>query len=127
MYLNIVFPFILSIFLTSTFTWLKFRTFKRLWSVQVWPAFLVIFLGTWATSLWIKPLEFITDGYNYAWVAILAVGALLMIVLVMLLPEHREKNEKAKAKNDTLKELGIFFWILIIVLSIPIILGYTLT
>jgi hypothetical protein len=100
-----------------------------------WPGFLLaalfIFLAAWAGGLWISPfgpalwdealLPFVVAGL----VAALIIAAVPMAgrqeSSVQFTKEKREKNEKPPSP---MAAIGIFFWILIVILALAILFGY---
>jgi small-conductance mechanosensitive channel len=100
-----------------------------------WPGFLLavlfIFLAAWAGGIWISPfgpalweqavLPFVVAGL----VAALIIAAVPIAgreeTGVELTREEREKHERTPSPMAT---IGVFFWILIVVLALAILLGY---
>ena len=125
---NIIFSFLIALIITSLFVWIKYRKERRIWEKRIWPLFVVIFLATWATSIWVTPTGLVAA--QYAWVPMLVAGIILAIVVGTFLPSESEKDidkeERPQQIKNNVKSTNIWFWVLVIILIIPIVLGYFL-
>ena len=121
---DIIFSLLIAIVVTSLFVWLKFRKERRIWEKRIWPFFLAIFLATWATSIWITPSGLVAA--QYAWIPMFVAGIILAVIVTTFLPAESEKDldKEEKPAESNLKSTNIWFWVLILILIIPIVLGY---
>ncbi len=98
-----------------------------------WPSFflffIIIFLATWAGGLWINPIGPSIRGVF--WLPFLLVGAIFALLLAAATPPSpKETTIELKTKKQLKKEkrieaaLNLFFWILIMALTIAIVIGY---
>lgn len=92
-----------------------------------WTFFLILFLAIWATDLLLPDTG--PDWFGIYWAPPLAIGLLLAFVLAAATPspETRSKIEAARKEaspeEKTAIELGIFFWILLIMLVLAVAIG----
>jgi uncharacterized membrane protein YfcA len=125
---DIIFSFLIAILITSLFVGVKYRKERRIWEKRIWPLFVVIFLATWATSIWITPSGLVPA--QYAWFPMLVAGIILAVVVATFLPAEGEKDidkeEKTEQVKRNMKSTNTWFWVLIFILIIPIVLGYFL-
>ena len=94
--------------------------------------FILIFLFTWAGGIWLTPMAPTT--WNISWLPFFIVGFIITLMLITLIPprwrRHRstieiiEKKEDERIDRETAKVLNIFFWVLLIILTITIIVRY---
>ncbi|MFO7893117.1 MAG: hypothetical protein R6U63_05250 [Longimicrobiales bacterium] len=92
------------------------------WGGFVW-FFLVVFLTAWAVGLWVEPVG--PALWGAAWVPILF-GALFVALLVAAIPP-RPARPADVAEPDavgTAAAVGLFFWLLVVILLIAIIFAY---
>jgi hypothetical protein len=98
--------------------------------------FLLIFLGTWAGGIWMKPFGPVLWGVH--WLAFLLIGIIIALVLAVTGPRpgprgrkqtikmlERVEQEK-KMEKATYVALGLLFWILFGVLVSAILVRYVL-
>lgn len=91
---------------------------------SIWPFFFVIFLGVWSASFWIHPIGSALQHYD--WVPLLYIGFIIALLLASVVPVKQKSKQSAqdnKAPDDPKVALNVFFWLLILVLLIPIIIG----
>jgi hypothetical protein len=105
--------------------------------------FLIIFLASWAGQLWINPIGPMV--YGVSWVPLIFVGLVFAFLLMAASPPQPPKRKgttggigasgisasNAPADSESTEEeevaalaVGVFFWILLIVLFVAIVLGY---
>ena len=94
--------------------------------------FILIFLFTWAGGIWLAPLG--SRTWSVHWLPFFIVGFIITLMLITLIPprwrRHRstieiiEKKEDERIDRETAKGLNIFFWVLLIILTITIIVRY---
>ena len=94
--------------------------------------FILIFLFTWAGGIWLTPLG--PRTWNISWLPFFIVGFIITLMLITLIPprwrrrrstiEVVEKKEDERIDRETAKALNIFFWVLLIILTITIIVRY---
>ena len=100
--------------------------------------FLILFAGTAAGSLWIKPLGAAHGGMK--WLQVLVIGAILALLLAVLFPRRPPRGRREtldqleeisrgrELQNSTYVALGVLFWLvlalLIIAVIIRLIIGY---
>ncbi|MBI2722101.1 MAG: hypothetical protein HYX39_07995 [Bacteroidetes bacterium] len=92
----------------------------------IWLVFVTIFLASWAGYLWIKPFGTMVLGVSVG--PIFVVGLIFAFILAAVTaPVSRKKVEdltiKEEASANTLA-IGIFFWIVLIILVVAIATGY---
>lgn len=97
-----------------------------------WSFFLVLFLGLWALSLYVRAVGPVYWGV--AWLPIVFGGIMLSILLIAVVPDAnhlrdnviRERNtgRPTDTRADlTVPKAGRFFWILILLFIIAILIG----
>lgn len=95
---------------------------------SAWTFWLVIFLGIWAASLWVYPSGPI--AYGVSWLPLLFVGFFFAVLLAAAIPPRRRTPEvDEEAYTEIPREsraLGVFFWLLVLIMVIAIALGYWL-
>lgn len=87
--------------------------------------FLLLFLISWSGQLWISPVGPVIWGIT--WVPLLMVAvffSLLVFALLPAIPAPKESRADVKAGEGPLIVFGVFFWIILILLTISIVLGY---
>jgi len=99
----------------------------------VWP-FLIIFLGSWAGGIWVKPFGPSFQGVY--WLSFFLAGLIIALILAVSaqrrIPRNRRESlemllriEKQKKLNQlTYITLKLFFWALLLLLTIVIITRY---
>lgn len=94
--------------------------------------FLIIFLTTWAIGAWISP--FGPGLWGSFWLPFFLIGlvvSLLLTATVSSVPKREttveliDTKERAKERKLVLTTLGVFFWILLIVLGLLIYTRYS--
>lgn len=93
----------------------------------IWMFFTVIFLASWAASLWLiaaGPLIF-----GVSWMPILAVALIVAVLFVAVSPPRtplspEERHEKDEQIQETDEAFNIFFWVLIVLLVLAVFFGY---
>ena len=98
---------------------------------SAWTLFLVLFLALWLTGLFINPVGPVHWGI--AWIPLIFVGFLLAILFMAVTPgdgRRRLKDKKIVDGSDAQTDaeiagatLGLFFWMLILLLITAIIIG----
>ncbi|MBD3427086.1 MAG: hypothetical protein GF409_07660 [Candidatus Omnitrophica bacterium] len=122
--LDVLFALLIAIAVTAVFVVLLRK--RGPWP-SVWMFFAVIFLVSWAGSLWI-----VATGpvfYGIPWLTILIIGLITAVLLASVAPPQpprtkAEVAEKAKQVEATEEVFNFFFWILVILLVFVIVLGY---
>jgi len=102
-----------------------------------WPGFLLallfIFLAAWAGGVWISPFgPYLWEQALLPFVAAGLIAALIVAAVSTVGREEsgielstREREDRGKTPSPA-AAMGIFFWILILVLFLAILLGYAL-
>ncbi|MBA3664225.1 MAG: hypothetical protein H0W61_08460 [Bacteroidetes bacterium] len=91
----------------------------------IWLVFVTIFLASWAGYLWINPFGPMVLGVSV--MPIFVVGLIFAFILAAVtVPVVRKKNETTAEVEDpsTKLAIGIFFWIVLIILVVAIVTGY---
>jgi len=83
--------------------------------------FLVIFLATWSGQIWITPFGPITWGI--AWAPLILVSLFFSFLIFALAPPIPTKVENGN-EQPAFIALGLFFWLILILLLLAIIVGY---
>ena len=125
----ILFESLLVLFITAGFTVIFAVGFRKhtAWNV-LFPFFMILFLSTWATGIWLTPTGPTLRGTF--WVPFLVVGLLYALLLTALIPPSRpprplrEDNRKADEGRETILVLDVFFLMLIVALGIVLIVCY---
>jgi hypothetical protein len=125
----ILFESLLVLLITAGFTVIFAVGFRRHtdWRV-LFPFFLILFLATWATGIWLTPMGPTLRGTF--WIPFLVVGLLYALLLTALIPPSRpphplrEEGRKADEGRETLLVLDVFFLMLVVALGIVIIIRY---
>jgi hypothetical protein len=89
--------------------------------------FLILFLASWAGQLWIHPITPFIWGIG--WVPLVFVAFLMSFILTAAAGTGgRKLTEKEKEEiESSISAVGIFFWVLLLVLLIAIVTGYYIT
>ena len=92
----------------------------------IWLVFITIFLASWAGYLWINPFGPMVMGVSI--MPIFVVGLIFAFILAAVTtPKQRVVKDleiKEEVPADTKVAIGIFFWIVLILLVVAIITGY---
>jgi hypothetical protein len=91
------------------------------------PFFILVFLGTWAGALWLKPLG--PELFGVPWLSFLLVGLFISFVLAAAEPcpapiYYRKRGRKEPDEASPLATLDIYFWLLVVLLAVAIVWGY---
>ncbi|MFP8489200.1 hypothetical protein ACKGJO_08850 [Gracilimonas sp. Q87] len=87
-----------------------------------WSFFLVLFLGLWMVSIWMDPIG--PSYWDVAWLDFIFIGLIFALLMAAATPRDlyvRRTNPEAFAEGAV--AIGIFFWLLIIMLIAAIIIG----
>jgi len=124
--------FILAVLMTGLYLFSTRKSERR--TGVIW-LFLMIFLATWAGGVWLKPFGPTLWGIH--WLAFVLVSLVVVLFLFILIPEKAPRgrhetlemleriDREKKLKEATFLTLGVFFWILLVVLVTAIILRYS--
>jgi len=89
----------------------------------LWLFFLIVFLATWAGQLWVTP--FGPMYWGIAWIPLLVVSVFFWLLILALLPPLTEpKAGEVKTGDSGWTALGVFFWIMLLLLILSIAIGY---
>lgn len=112
---------------------LPFYFLERTGPWEGWLTFaLLLFLFIWAGGAWVSPYGPVIWGST--WVPFLFFGLIFALLIAAATPprlprDRREAIEQARAENRvetaTAVSLGIFFWILLVLLITSLIIRYT--
>jgi hypothetical protein len=97
------------------------------WNVLL-PFFMMLFLATWATGIWLTPVGPVIRGIFR--LPFLLIGLLYALLLTAFIPSTRpsksmrEKAQQAEKEHETLQTFNLFFWLFITGLIIAIIGRY---
>jgi len=97
------------------------------WNVLL-PFFMIMFLATWATGIWLTPVGPVIRGIFR--LPFIFIGLLYALLLTAFVPttrppkSTREKARQAQKERETLQMFNIFFWLFIVGLIIAIIGRY---
>lgn len=83
--------------------------------------FLVIFLATWTGQIWITPFGPVSWGI--AWIPLILVALFFSFLIFALAPPVPAPVEEG-TEQPAFIALGLFFWLILILLLISIIVGY---
>ncbi len=120
-----LFSIMIALFFTAIFSY-GFKN-KGPWN-NAWSFFLILFLAVWAGGIWITP--FGPEWKNVAFAPLIVMGVFIATLLAATTPPEKRKvilEEKANIPNAYEKSIlviGVFFWILIILLIGAILLNY---
>ncbi|MFP4016245.1 MAG: hypothetical protein ACLFUI_04355 [Halanaerobiales bacterium] len=85
--------------------------------------FLIMILFIWAGGVWITPVGPLLWGVP--WLSFLLVGLFFMLLFVAVIPENRYRRKRSEtAEREAVFIVDIFFWVMIIGLSIAILAYY---
>ena len=131
--LELFFALIIALVLSSLFALATRRGFQ--WPGFLW-FFLIVFLATWASGVWLKP--FGPSLWGSYWLPFVLAGLIFVLFIAISSPEQPPKNrhetidmlerieQEKKLDQFTYVTLSIFFWILFFVLITAIIIRYLL-
>ncbi len=123
--------FIIAVFLTGLYMLWTREAGRR--TGLIW-LFLVLFLGTWAGGVWLKP--FGPKLWGVPWMAFLLAGLVIVLFLVISFPRRAPRGrhetldmlerieQDKKLEEVTYITLSIFFWVLLAGFVVLIILRY---
>lgn len=87
--------------------------------------FVIIFLTTWSGQLWINPISPVYLGVDWLLLIFTAiVFSLFMIALSAPMESPPKVKDPATPEKEAGVAIGVFFWVLLILLGIAIIGGY---
>jgi hypothetical protein len=89
---------------------------------SLWLVFVLIFLATWSGQLWISPAGAVAGGV--ALIPLLVMGLIFFFFLLVVIPAVPKIKKDGEVENGPLIAVGIFFWILIVLLIFSIAMGY---
>ncbi|MBD3308117.1 hypothetical protein GF339_16860 [candidate division KSB3 bacterium] len=126
-FIEFLFVLIITLILTAVFA----TGFRRhtTWNILV-PFFVILFLATWATGIWITPIGPMVGGVF--WFPFVWVGVIYALLLTAFIPprdrrssaSRHEKARQAEKERRTFMVLDAFFWVLILGLLIAILSRY---
>jgi hypothetical protein len=116
---NFIIPAALVVTLIITFilSAISKRPLRGLWIV-----FILLFLTTWSGQLWIAPIGPRLGGV--AWIPLAGMALLFLFFLLAIIPKAPRVDSEGKEVDGPLVALGIFFWIIIVLLIFSIAVGY---
>jgi hypothetical protein len=90
----------------------------------LWVFFFIVFLATWAGQLWITPFGPVLWGV--AWVPLLIITVFFWLFILALLPPlpPSQANPPVDEVAGSSAVMGLFLWIILIILVLSIIAGY---
>ncbi|HSH64706.1 MAG TPA: hypothetical protein VLB84_02680 [Bacteroidia bacterium] len=88
----------------------------------LWIFFIIVFMATWASQLWINPIGPVFWGV--AWVPMLVASVFFWLLILALIPPFPKTQAGTEEKESASMVLGMFFWIMLVVLLITIAVGY---
>jgi hypothetical protein len=89
---------------------------------SLWLVFVLIFLATWSGQLWMGPAGMAAGGV--AWIPLLVMGLIFFFFLLVVIPAVPKIKKDGEVEDGPLIAVGIFFWILIVLLIFSIAMGY---
>lgn len=89
--------------------------------------FLLVFMASWASQLWIRPMGPITSGI--AWVPLIFTGSAVAFLLAWTGQATKGTVSPAPKEDDRetrnfFEALGFIFWVLVVIFLAAIVLGY---
>jgi hypothetical protein len=97
------------------------------WNILL-PFFIILFLATWATGIWLTPIGPVFRGVFRS--TFIFIGLLYALLLTIFIPSRRlpkssrEKARQVREERETLRVFNLFFWLFITGLIIAIIGRY---
>jgi hypothetical protein len=90
--------------------------------------FTLIFLSAWAGGIWLRPYG--PSFKSVHWLPFFVSGAIVSLIIAILVPPRSSRGKRevislGKSERIAGSILSIFFWVLTVLLSIFILLGYT--
>ena len=125
-FMDLLLALVAALIVSSVFAF-GFRR-RGLWP-RFWLLFLVIFLFTWAGGIWIHPIGPTIKGVF--WIPFLIIALLIALFLAAAIPpsyipsrtsESRDLKEARRSEVNAF--LGVFFWILTMILIAAIVVRY---
>jgi hypothetical protein len=104
---------------------LLFSAFSKRPLSGLWLFFLLIFLATWSGQLWIRPFGPVYWGIS--WIPLFIIALFFYVLIIALLPPPpppKPSSDVKAAEEAPFIALGIFLWIILILLAISIVFGY---
>ncbi|MFL5753257.1 MAG: hypothetical protein ACJ76F_07620 [Bacteroidia bacterium] len=83
--------------------------------------FIIVFLATWTGQLWIVPFGPVQWGI--AWIPLFITALFFSLLFFAISPPVASKNPDV-TEEAPLIALGLFFWIIVILLIVAIVIGY---
>ena len=125
-FLEIIVIFFIALFVAVIFTYI-FKN-KDPWSFFLF--LLIIFLASWTAQLWVVPVG--PHFLGVYWIPILIVSILFAYILSSKFAKPKNPRKEIIEKqigvitdeDKTSIAFGAFFWILLLILTIAIIIGY---
>ncbi len=118
-HIHILFAFIVAVIVTA----ILIVVFRHRPGVNVWIFLIILFLGTWAGGVWVKP--FGPPLWGDYWLSFLAAGLFIGIIIAAIASMHPRTDEvERRQERETEAVLGFFFWVLIIGLIFAVIAYY---
>jgi hypothetical protein len=89
---------------------------------SLWVIFILIFLATWTGQLWITPVGPSSGGV--AWIPLAVTALIILFFILAIIPVVPKVNKEGEVEDGPLIAIGIFFWIMIVLLIFSIAVGY---
>lgn len=104
----------------------------RNWDLSLFFVFIFLFMATWAGGSWLTPIG--EPFYGVYWLSYLFVGLFITLMLVAIFSldasyfeRYRYRRKRRRTRTDEEledEELGCLFWIIIMIVMVPIIIYY---
>ena len=118
-HVHILFAFIVAVVVAASLI----AVFRRRPWINIWIVLVILFLGTWAGGVWLKP--FGPPLWGDYWLSFLAVGLFIGILLAAIAFMHPRPDEiEERREQEAETALGVFFWVLMIGLIFAVIAFY---
>lgn len=102
---------------------LLFSIFSKRPMSGLWIILLIIFLAAWSSQLWITPFGPVLLGI--AWVPLFVVSLFFAFLIFAIIPPiSAPTTDASKGEEGAAITLGLFFWIMLILLITSIFVGY---
>jgi hypothetical protein len=89
----------------------------------LWIFFLIVFLATWAGPLWITPFGPLVWGV--AWLPMFLISFFFWFLILALIPPlPPPSTNTTTAEEASFAAIGLFYWIILILLIASIAIGY---
>lgn len=124
-WIDVAFSIVIALLITFVFA-VAFKS-KGPWG-SVWAFFLIIFLAVWAASIWVSPAGPLLFGYSLIPIGI--VGVIFALIIASAAPPDSRESIRYKKDGPDLpgksfiSGFSIYFWLVLLILSIIIIFGY---